>query len=263
MRILLLADNRVGLHVTRHLADLGEDVIGLYLHPDNRQNLGSEIAEASGLSSSQIWVASSGWSEQQLAMVRDLNPDLVLVVFWSFLLPSEFLRIPTLGCINFHLSYLPYNRGKKPNVWPILDGTPAGVSLHMIDEGIDSGPIVARQEVEVEPSDTAETLYRRLVIEIEDLFERTWPSIRGGQIDPIDQEPASGTFHFDQEMADYEVIELDKMYRASDLINLLRARTFRPHPAAYFSHKGRRVYVRVDLDMVGSEESADQEGDFE
>ncbi len=263
MRILLLADNRVGLHVTRHLADLGEDVIGLCLHPDDCQNLGPEIVEASGLAPSQIWVASSEWSEQQLSMVRDLKPDLVLVVFWSFLLPPEFLRIPTAGCINFHLSYLPYNRGKKPNVWPILDGTPAGVSLHMIDEGIDSGPIVARQEVEVEPYDTAETLYRRLVIEVEDLFERTWPSIRDGQLDLIAQEPGAGTFHLDQEMADYEVIKLDQMYRASDLINLLRARTFQPHPAAYFSHEGHRVYVRVDLDMISGEEGADQGGDFE
>lgn len=260
MKILLLADNWVGLRVTRHLRDLGEDVVGLYLHPDDRQNLGLEIAEASGLPPSRIRVAGAEWSKEQLLTVRDFAPDLVLVVFWSYLLPPEFLRIPTLGCVNFHLSYLPHNRGKKPNVWPILDGSPAGVSIHMIDEGIDSGPIVARREVEVEPTDTAETLYRRLLVEFVDLFEQTWPDIRDGQIDTIAQELGEGTFHLDSEMADYEVIELDRRYLASDLLNLLRARTFRPHPAAYFLHEGRRVYVRVNLEVANDEERVVEEG---
>ncbi len=249
MRILLLADNWVGLQVTRHLRDLGEDVVGLYLHPPEGQNLGEEIAAASGLSETEVHVAGAHWSDQDLELVRKLAPDIVLVVFWAHILPAEFLSIPSRCCVNLHLSYLPYNRGKKPNVWPILDGTPAGVSIHVIDEGIDSGPILARRQVDVQPTDTAETLYRRLLVEIEDLFRESWPGIRDGGLMPLVQEPGSGTFHLDREMAAHEVINLNEMYMGADLLNLLRARTFRPYPSAYFLHEGRRVFVRIDLEI--------------
>ena len=66
---------------------------------------------------------------------------------------------------------------------------------------------------------------------------------------PLVQEPGSGTFHLDREMAFHEVINLNEMYLGADLLNLLRARTFRPYPSAYFLHEGRRVYVRIDLEI--------------
>ena len=60
---------------------------------------------------------------------------------------------------------LDFNKGKKPNVWPIIEGTPAGVALHFIDENIDTGPIIARKEVLIEPTETAYSLYHKLIDE--------------------------------------------------------------------------------------------------
>ena len=88
-------------------------------------------------------------------------------------MPDKFFTIPPKGCINFHLSYLPYNRGKKPNVWPIIDGSPAGVTMHYIDNDIDSGSIVAQSEVKVDIVDTGKTLYNKLYAILQIKFLRS------------------------------------------------------------------------------------------
>ena len=78
------------------------------------------------------------------------------------LTPKEWACFPN-GILNLHTSFLPWNRGAYPNVWPILDGSPAVVTLHRVDEGWDTGPIIAQKQVQVHPTDTAKTLYDKLI----------------------------------------------------------------------------------------------------
>ena len=248
MKILLLADNWVGWKVTKHLKSLGEDIVGLFVHPPEHQHYTNEIVEASELDSKKIFIGEKEWSEKQLTKVEELSPDLVLVVFWTFLLPNRFIDIPPNGCINFHLSYLPYNRGKKPNVWPIIDGTPGGVTMHYIDNDIDSGRIIAQSEVVVEIVDTGKTLYDKLLNEIVVLFEKKWPDIKKNKILPEKQKLEEGTFHWGKDFEQLDMIDLEKQYSGLELINLLRARTFPPHPSAFFIKDGHRVYVRIELE---------------
>lgn len=249
MRIILLADNWVGWKVTAHLNFLEEDIIGLFVHPPEHQHYTQEIINASGLDSDQIFVGERKWSEKSLSKVKELSPDIVLVVFWKYLLPKEFFEIPPKGCINFHLSFLPYNRGKNPNVWSIIDGTPSGISMHYIDDGIDSGPILAQRKVEVDVTDTAKSLYDKLLHEFVLLFKNTWSNVKDNTIHPKSQQQLEkGTFHYGEELRELDLINLEKEYKASYLINLLRARTFSPHPSAYFIHNGRKIYVRINLE---------------
>ena len=159
-----------------------------------------------------------------------------------------FFDIPTKGCVNFHLSFLPYNRGTKPNVWAIVEGTPAGVTLHYVDEDIDSGQIIAQSKVEIDAIDTGMTLYYKLLNEIVELFQITWLKIKNDKILPKTNKLDEGTLHYNKDIKDLDLINLDKQYKGSDLINILRSRTFPPHPSAYFIHKGRKVYISVNLD---------------
>jgi methionyl-tRNA formyltransferase len=248
MKVLLLADNWVGWKVTQYLQSIGEDIVGLFVPPPENQHYADEIIEASKLDLKKIFIGKKEWSEKQIKIVKELNPEIILVVFWTFLLPDKFFNIPPKGCINFHLSYLPYNRGKKPNVWPIIDGSPAGVTMHYIDNDIDSGSIVAQSEVKVDIVDTGKTLYNKLLIEFMILFKNTWPGIKTGKIQPKKQKLEEGTFHWGKDFKQLDIIDLEKQYKAIELINLLRARTFPPHPSAFFIKNGRKVYVRVNLD---------------
>jgi len=83
--------------------------------------------------------------------------------------------------INLHISLLPWNRGADPNLWSFLEDTPKGVTIHVVDEGLDTGDIIAQKEIFFENSvETLATTYMKLNEEILELFKREWPSITKG-----------------------------------------------------------------------------------
>ena len=123
-------------------------------------------------------------------------------------LPKTLLDAFPAGCINLHTGYLPYNRGAYPNVWCIVEGTPAGVRLHYLDEGVDTGAIVARREVAVEPVDTGRSLFEKLEEAALRLFQETWPAIASGAAPRAAQNPSEGT-HRVADVARIDEIDLD------------------------------------------------------
>jgi methionyl-tRNA formyltransferase len=96
--------------------------------------------------------------------------------------------------INLHIAYLPYGRGADPNFWSWVKDTPKGVTIHMLEAGIDTGGILVQEEVSFAANDTLSTSYRRLRAAMEALFIRHWPAIRSGQLAPRPQ-PGGGTYH--------------------------------------------------------------------
>ena len=132
-------------------------------------------------------------------------------------------------------------------MWSIVEGTPAGVTLHYIDIGIDTGDIIAQREILAEPIDTGETLYRKLEQACVDLFKETWPLIRSGQAPRIPQSQEKGTYHRTHDVKQLDQIDLEHTYTARELIDIIRARTFLSYPGAYFTHQGRKVYLRLQL----------------
>jgi methionyl-tRNA formyltransferase len=116
-----------------------------------------------------------------------------------------------------------------------------------MDAGIDTGDIIAQKEVPIEPFDTGKSLYRKLEQACVELFQETWPKIRSRRAPRIPQKIEAGTHHVTKDVEGIDAIDLDKMYRAKDLIDVIRARTFDPYPGAYFTHEGRRIYLRLEL----------------
>lgn len=97
--------------------------------------------------------------------------------------------------INLHISYLPWNRGADPNLWSFLKDSPKGVTIHQIDEGIDTGPILAQMEVPYESDDTLRTSYARLNSALVSLFSRSWGELRIGRLSARPQPHDLGTAH--------------------------------------------------------------------
>jgi methionyl-tRNA formyltransferase len=102
--------------------------------------------------------------------------------------------------VNLHIAYLPFNRGADPNVWAQLDGTPSGVTIHEIDAGVDTGPILAQRLVPVSSDDTLADSYARLQVEVQSLFRQHWEAIRTNRLTPIPQ-VGEGTHHYAREFA--------------------------------------------------------------
>jgi methionyl-tRNA formyltransferase len=248
MRILFLGNNWAAVQVLEWLRVQGEEVVGLVAHPEGGRKFGRELIEKSGLASDKVFDGSRLQEPEILKRIEELRAEIGVSVFFGHLLKSEFLKMFPRGVINLHPSFLPFNRGAYPNVWPIIEHTPAGVSLHYIDEGVDTGDIIAQREIGVALTDTAETLYRKLEQACVELFCETWPAIKSGKAPRLPQPGNAGTFHRVKDAAGIDRIDPEKMYRAQDLIDLIRARTFPPYKGAYLDVNGKKIYLRLQLE---------------
>ena len=256
MQILFLANNWVGWQVASWLKERGDEIVGLIIHPPSSRKYGSEILSSLRLPAERIFDGSQLDRPEIIRAIQKLRPDIGLSVLFGYILRPELRGAFSKGVINLHPSYLPYNRGVHPNVWSIVEGTPAGVSLHYIDEGVDTGDIIAQRQVPVEPVDTGETLYRKLERLCVALFRETWPLILSGQAGRTRQ-PQSGACHRARDLERIDEIDLNGTYTGRQLIDILRARTFPPYAGAFFRHGERKIYVRVQLlteDQVKEEE---------
>ena len=96
--------------------------------------------------------------------------DLIISFGYRYILDNKFISQCPCPIVNLHISYLPFNRGAHPNFWSFYDDTPSGVSIHLIDKGIDTGPILFQKKINFVHEKTFVETYKRLFIEIEGLF---------------------------------------------------------------------------------------------
>lgn len=247
MRVLFLGNNWTAWKVLDILKECGDDVVGLIVHPEDKRRYGDEILQVANVNSLCVFDGSRLQEREIIDAIEVLGADIAVSVLFGYILRTEFIDLFPSGVINLHPSYLPYNRGEYPNVWSIVENTPAGVTLHYIDEGVDTGDIIAQQLVPVDLVDTGVTLYGKLEKACVDIFRKNWPSIRSGNVARNPQDKQRGTYHRARDVESIDPIDLERKYSAKELIDLIRARTFPPFPGAYFTHNGRKVYLRLQL----------------
>ncbi len=247
MRVLLFGNGPVALEVLRFLRRRGDEVVGLVLHPADRAACAKELEEAAGLSADAVFDAEVLDDPVVLEQIESLSPGVGLSAFFGYILRKPLLDLFGQGVVNLHPAYLPFGRGAYPNVWSIIEGTPAGATLHYVDEGVDTGDILAQQQVEVTATDTGESLYARLSAACVSLFEEAWPQFVSGELVRTPQDPKAGTSHRVRDVEAIDRIDPDRQYTAGELFDIVRARTFPPHKGAYIEVDGKRVYLRLEL----------------
>lgn len=123
------------------------------------------------------------------AFVDRCAPGLLVSYGYQHILRADVLdRLPG-AAINLHISLLPWNRGSDPNVWSFLEDTPKGVTIHHLDEGVDTGDVIAQREVPLGLDGTLRTTHAQLSRELEALFRDWWPAIREGRAPRRPQPP--------------------------------------------------------------------------
>ena len=122
-------------------------------------------------------------------MVKQLKPSYIISFNYRYIISKEIIEYMNGKAINMHISYLPYNRGSAPNFFSFYDNTPKGVTIHQIDQGLDTGPIYCRKQIGFcEEVETFSSSYEKLMIEMEKLFIANWEKIKLGKIKPVKQE---------------------------------------------------------------------------
>jgi methionyl-tRNA formyltransferase len=140
------------------------------------------------------WIESQGESVFQttgkITPEYIISNDIELLVSYGYrhILRKNILELLHDRAINLHISYLPWNKGSDPNLWSMLDNSPKGVTIHMIDEGIDTGDILFQREIDFKLEDhTLRSSYDLLQREIQQLFIDNWDAIKDRRIHPVKQ----------------------------------------------------------------------------
>lgn len=145
-----------------------------------------------------------------LDYIQLIHPDMIISYNYNYLIRQDVISFMEGQIINLHISYLPWNRGFSPNLWSFIDNTPKGVTIHYIDEGLDTGDIIVQESYEFDPTkETFESTYIFLNEKIKELFISWWDRIRSGKVLAIKQE-GIGSFHLEKQL-----IEIQKKYHLS------------------------------------------------
>lgn len=242
MNALILANEYVGAAITQWLIENYRDDIGLVVAISE-----SDIRDMCLSANVPCVVYENDASLLTLLAQREVF-DWGFLLWWPHIIGDPLIRVPRHGFVNTHPSLLPHNRGKHYNFWALVEEAPFGVTLHMVEKGIDSGDIVAQMPIDYDWEDTGESLYNKALKAMPELFKRIYPDLREGRLTRVTQDPTKGSFHTSKELEAACRINLDATYRARDLLNLIRARTFKGHPACRFSEPdGEEFEVRLTI----------------
>lgn len=167
--------------------------------------------------------------EKFIAELRELNPDLMVVVAYGQILPQSILDLPKFGCLNVHTSLLPKYRGAAPIQWAIADGeAETGVTIMQMDAGLDTGPVLSMRRTPILPADDSQILHDRLAQLGAELLAETIPDYVSGKIQPQPQPGTGSTYAAKIKKEDGQI---DWKLPAQKIANRLRA--FTPWPGAF------------------------------
>jgi methionyl-tRNA formyltransferase len=176
---------------------------------------------------------------EALALLHRLSPDLIIVAAFGQILPPEVLCLPGHGCLNVHASLLPRYRGASPVAAAILAGdSETGVTIMLMDEGLDTGPIVAQRRTPIAPDETAGSLTAQLAGLGADLLIETLPRWLAGGIAPVPQDESQATT---THLLRKEEGRIDWSLPAEVLNRQVRA--YFPWPGSFTTWQGRQLKV--------------------
>jgi methionyl-tRNA formyltransferase len=242
-RIVLFADGEVGQRIVRVAIDHDPSLVsGLVSLPANEGC--RRLARDHSIPHVTFDVSRL---EASAEAIRSFGGNIFVLAWWPLILKREFLALGQDVTLNLHPSLLPYARGKDPNFWAIVEESPFGVSIHHVVPEIDAGDVAYQREIPYTWEDTGETLYRKAGETMVELFRDSYSRIVNFDIPRHPQAIASGTFHMRKELDVRSLIDLDQPYTARQLLNLLRARTFKPHAACRFVDGAETYEVRVSI----------------
>lgn len=227
------------------LAENGYEIAGVVTQPDKPRGRGkasamTPVKEAALELGLTVYQPARVREQSFMDTVRALNPDVIVVSAFGQIIPKALLELPRYGCVNIHASLLPKYRGAAPIQWAVMDGEPvSGVTIMQMDEGLDTGDMLAKTEVPLEPDETGGSLFDKLSRAGADLLIRTLPALEQGTLTPEKQPLESPTAY--ARMIRKEDGRIDWNLEAEAIER--RIRGLNPWPSAYTELTGKILKI--------------------
>jgi len=248
MKIALFANHKPGVDIATYFANINnyDQIEAIYLPGDDEKN-DNLIIFQSKIKHKNIFIGKEIIKNpDHIKWFKDQQFDAIICVYWPWLLSKEIFESVKIT-VNFHPALLPINRGWFPHVHSLVDGTKAGVTIHKIEDGADTGAIWAQEEVLIKPTDTAKSLYDTLQTRIVELFKNNWDAIKNGTCELTYQDESKAIYRPKKAIESLDYLDLEKEMKVKDMLNLLRARSFGNLGFAYIEVEGQKIYLNLKL----------------
>ena len=258
-RVIFMGTPAFALPSLERLLEVGYQVVGVFTAPDSPAGRGREpssspvkkFALSRGLKVYQPPSLRRGGASEAIA---GLNPDLIVLAAYGILLPKSILDLPSNGALNVHPSLLPKYRGATPIIWPILQGdTETGVTIFLMDVGMDSGPILSQKSVPLHGGETTGSLTGLLAEVGANLLVEAVPKWLDGEIVATPQDDAKASV---TRLLKKEDGLIDWRSSAVEIERCIRAYT--PWPGTFTAWQGR--ILKVLSSSVRSQETGCEAG---
>lgn len=242
LRIIFMGTPDFACPTLTKLIERGEDVIAVVTQPDRPKGRGQKlvpppvkvIAEEHGIPVLQPLKVRA---PEVIARIRELTPDLIVVVAFGQILPQSLLDIPHHGCINIHASLLPRYRGAAPLNWCLINGeTETGITTMQMDAGLDTGDMLVKRSIPIGPDEDAQSLHDRLSLLGAETIDETLDRLLAGTLTREKQDDSLTCY---APMLKKEDGLIDWNREPQQIKNLVRG--FTPWPGAYTSLDGKTL----------------------
>jgi methionyl-tRNA formyltransferase len=242
MRIVFMGTPEIAVPALERLAAAGHTIAGLFAQPDRPAGRGRALAAPPTRRAAErlgvpVFQPLKVRTEETRDLLASLAPEAVVVFAYGRILPPALLAVPPRGCINVHTSLLPAYRGAAPIQWAIARGeTVTGVTTMLMDEGLDTGPMLLRRSTPIGPEETAVELAGRLAALGADLAVETLGRL--DDIVPVPQDDAAATF---APVLTRDDGLIDWSLAAKEIVD--RCRGFQPWPGTWTTLGGARLHL--------------------
>jgi methionyl-tRNA formyltransferase len=253
VRIVFMGTPQFGAAVLKHLLQSSHQVLAVYTQPDKAAGRGHRVAAPPVKELAEEWHVpaiqlGSFKSNEVMETLAGFQPDLIIVAAFGLVLTAEVLSLPRFGCLNVHPSLLPLHRGPSPVANAILHGDElTGVTIMMMNAGLDTGPILAQEKVGISFMDTTGSLGSKLADVGSKLLLETIPGWIEGELKAQPQDESRATY---SEMMSTKDAEMNWRLSAVELWR--RVRAYNPWPSCFTFCEGKRLKIHRAIPLGDS-----------
>lgn len=244
MKIVFMGTPEFAVESLKELIKSPNEILEVFTQPDTPRDRGksvkaSPVKELAQASDIPVKTPVRLQDSQIIEFLKDLSPDIIIVVAYGRLIPKTILDIPKYGCINAHASLLPDHRGAAPIQRAIMQGDKeTGISIIKLVEALDAGPILWKEKIKIGDDENFVSLHDRLTILAAKGLVETSRLIEENKITPEKQDDSKATYAF-KIKPEEELVEWGST--AECVHNHIRA--FDPYPGAYSTIRGHRIKI--------------------
>ena len=257
MNIIYMGTPEFAVKPLQAIVDAGHKVLACFTQPDKPKGRGktlqpTPVKEKALSLDIPVYQPVKLREEENVQIIRDYQPDAIVVAAYGQILPESILNIPQYGCINIHASLLPKYRGAAPIEWTIINGeTESGVTTMYMAKGLDTGDMIDKAEVVLDKKETAGSLHDKLMVLGADLLLETLKKLEDGTAVREKQNDEESCY---AKMLSKDMGHIDFTKSAREIECLIRG--MNPWPSAYTSLDGKtmKVWEADVLDAQSKEE---------